>query len=98
MTWQRDSGSKWARAAGGTRNERTSASDGAGGPLFHLMVGDLAYANTTNPPTIVLFTNSRAKLHFSNERYLMNQLRKRFGFEGTPIVVKTKGRTEKKRA
>src|SRR5579862_1309597 len=50
------------------------------------------------PPTFVLFTNSREKLHFSNERYLMNQLRKRFGFEGTPIVVKTKGRTPKKRA
>src|SRR5580658_4610807 len=26
--------------------------DGAGGPLFHLMVGDLAYANTTNPPAV----------------------------------------------
>jgi Purple acid Phosphatase, N-terminal domain/Calcineurin-like phosphoesterase len=26
--------------------------DGAGGPLFHLMVGDLAYANTTNPPSV----------------------------------------------
>lgn len=26
--------------------------DGAGGPLFHLMVGDLAYANTANPPSV----------------------------------------------
>ena len=26
--------------------------DSAGGPLFHLMVGDLAYANTTNPPSV----------------------------------------------
>jgi hypothetical protein len=26
--------------------------DGAGAPLFHLMVGDLAYANTTNPPSV----------------------------------------------
>src|ERR1700744_3479330 len=26
--------------------------DGAGAPLFHLMVGDLAYANTTNPPAV----------------------------------------------
>ncbi|MCL2419141.1 MAG: metallophosphoesterase family protein, partial [Conexibacteraceae bacterium] len=26
--------------------------DGAGGPLFHLMVGDLAYANTSNPPSV----------------------------------------------
>jgi GTP-binding protein len=53
---------------------------------------------SVRPPTFVLFTNSREKLHFSHERYLMNQLRKRFGFEGTPIVVKTKGRTAKRRA
>ncbi|MBI2680646.1 MAG: ribosome biogenesis GTPase Der [Candidatus Solibacter usitatus] len=53
---------------------------------------------SVRPPTFVLFTNSREKLHFSDERYLMNQLRKRFGFEGTPIVVKTKGRTAKRRA
>jgi GTP-binding protein len=53
---------------------------------------------SVRPPTFVLFTNSREKLHFSHERYLMNQMRKRFGFVGTPIVVKTKGRTEKKRA
>jgi hypothetical protein len=26
--------------------------DRAGSPLFHLMVGDLAYANTTNPPSV----------------------------------------------
>ena len=26
--------------------------DGAGAPLFHLMVGDLAYANTANPPSV----------------------------------------------
>ena len=26
--------------------------DSAGGPLFHLMVGDLAYANTANPPSV----------------------------------------------
>ncbi len=42
------------------------------------------------PPTFVVFTD-RA-LHFSSERFLSNQLRKRFGFEGTPIVIKTKRR------
>ncbi len=42
------------------------------------------------PPTFVAFTD-RA-LHFSTERFLANQLRKRFGFEGTPIVIKTKRR------
>ncbi len=42
------------------------------------------------PPTFVTFTD-RA-LHFSTERFLMNQLRKRFGFEGTPIVIKGRRR------
>jgi GTP-binding protein len=42
------------------------------------------------PPTFVAFTDR--ELHFSAERFLANQLRKRFGFEGTPIVIKTKRR------
>jgi len=42
------------------------------------------------PPTFVLFTDSAAPLHFSRERYLINQIRERFGFEGTPIVIKTR--------
>lgn len=49
---------------------------------------------SVRPPTFVLFTNSKKPLHFSNERYLVNQLRKRFGFEGTPVVVKTRARKE----
>ena len=44
------------------------------------------------PPTFVLFTNKAGPLHFSHERYLINQIRKRFGFRGTPVVVKTKAR------
>jgi len=40
---------------------------------------------STAPPAFVLFTNVASELHFSYERYLMNQLRKAFGFEGTPI-------------
>jgi GTP-binding protein len=38
-----------------------------------------------NPPTFVLFINDEALLHFSYERYLENQLRRAFGFEGTAI-------------
>ena len=37
------------------------------------------------PPTFVLFVNVSSKLHFSYERFLVNQLRKAFGFEGTPV-------------
>ena len=46
----------------------------------------------TAPPTFVLFTNVAAELHFSYERFLANQLRKHFGFEGTPIRLKVRKR------
>lgn len=37
------------------------------------------------PPTFALFVNDPEAMHFSYQRYLENQLRKSFGFEGTPI-------------
>jgi GTP-binding protein len=49
------------------------------------------------PPTFVLFTDKSTPLHFSNERYIANQIRKRFGFEGTPIVVTTRARNAPRR-
>ncbi|HYA18283.1 MAG TPA: ribosome biogenesis GTPase Der [Bryobacteraceae bacterium] len=48
------------------------------------------------PPSFILFTDKPGDLHFSDERYLTNQLRKRFGFEGTPIRLKVRGRVRKK--
>jgi len=39
------------------------------------------------PPTFVLFINDEELLHYSYTRYIENQLRKTFGFEGTPIVI-----------
>jgi predicted GTPase len=39
-----------------------------------------------------VFSGKGGNLHFSAERYLMNRLRERFNFEGTPIIVKTKRR------
>lgn len=48
------------------------------------------------PPTFVLFTSgTRAKLHFSYERYLINRLRETFDFFATPIRIKQKSRTRK---
>ncbi len=44
------------------------------------------------PPTFIVFTDKAGKMHFSIERALINKLREHFGFEGTPIVVKTKRR------
>ena len=40
---------------------------------------------SVKPPTFALFVNDPDILHFSYQRYLENQLRKAFGFEGTPI-------------
>jgi GTP-binding protein len=48
------------------------------------------------PPTFVLFTDRDVKLHFAFERFLENQIRAAFGFEGTPIWFKVKARNEKK--
>src|SRR4051812_16506123 len=48
------------------------------------------------PPSFVVFTDGRTPLHFSHERYLMNQIRKRFGFNGTPIVLKTRAKGSKR--
>jgi GTP-binding protein len=49
------------------------------------------------PPTFILFTNRRSKLHFSFERFIENEIRRRFGFEGSPIVLKTKTRAPRKK-
>ena len=49
------------------------------------------------PPTFVLFTDKGTPLHFSHERYLANQLRKTFGFQGTPVVVKVKAKEKWKK-
>lgn len=47
------------------------------------------------PPTFVLFTNRDVKLHFSFERFLENQIRAAFGFEGSPIWFKVRPREKK---
>ena len=42
------------------------------------------------PPTFVLFTDRAVKLHFSYQRFLENQIRRAFGFTGTPIRILTR--------
>ncbi|MDR0846431.1 MAG: ribosome biogenesis GTPase Der [Lactobacillales bacterium] len=39
------------------------------------------------PPTFVVFVNEEELLHFSYARFIENQIRKAFTFEGTPIRV-----------
>jgi GTP-binding protein len=43
-----------------------------------------------SPPTFVAFANRPGKLHFSFERFLENRLRERFGFLGTPLLIKSR--------
>ncbi|MBU1877367.1 MAG: ribosome biogenesis GTPase Der [Chloroflexi bacterium] len=40
-----------------------------------------------DPPTFVFFVNQPELVHFSYQRYLENQLREEFGFQGTPIKL-----------
>jgi GTP-binding protein len=44
------------------------------------------------PPTFILFTDRQVKLHFSYQRFLENQIRAAFGFEGAPIWIKVRAR------
>ena len=44
-----------------------------------------ATQQSVKPPTFVFFINDMKLMHFSYERYLENQFRKAFGFEGTPL-------------
>ena len=48
------------------------------------------------PPTFILFANRLVKLHFSFERFLENQVRAAFGFEGSPIWFKVRARNQKR--
>jgi GTP-binding protein len=56
----------------------------------------------SSPPTFILFTNQKERLHFSYERFLENRLREAFDFTGTPIRfiqrVKEVGTRERARA
>lgn len=42
----------------------------------------------SRPPTFSLFVNDPKLVHFSYQRYLMNQMRQEFGFEGVPIRLR----------
>ncbi|MCA9525753.1 MAG: ribosome biogenesis GTPase Der [Myxococcales bacterium] len=44
------------------------------------------------PPTIMISTNEPEGVHFSYQRYLLNQLREAFPLEGTPVRLQFKGK------
>lgn len=49
---------------------------------------------SVKPPTFIVFVNDPEIMHFSYLRYLENQLRSNFGFEGTPIRLIVRKRNE----
>jgi GTP-binding protein len=44
------------------------------------------------PPSFVFFTNVATTFHFSYERFLVNKLREKFGFVGSPIRIQVRRR------
>lgn len=46
--------------------------------------------SSVKPPTFITFVNDKELAHFSYMRYLENQIRKNFVFEGTPIIMKVR--------
>jgi GTP-binding protein len=47
---------------------------------------------SVKPPLFIFFVNDKDLVHFSYKRYLENELRDAFGFEGTPMRLKFKNR------
>jgi GTP-binding protein len=62
--------------------ERAPTPAGKPTRVYYLTQGGVA------PPVFVAFTNRAGKLHFAFERFLENRIRERFGFLGTPMVIK----------
>lgn len=46
------------------------------------------------PPTILIFVNEPELMHFSYERYLENKIRAAFAFEGTPLRLFTRRKSD----
>ena len=50
---------------------------------------------STKPPTFVIFVNNKELFHFSYERYIINQIRREFGLDGTPVRIIAREKHEK---
>jgi len=63
-------------------------------PTMHHRSVRLYYVTQASiaPPTFVIMTNHPDDVHFSYRRYVVNQIRRRFGFKGTPIRVRYRGK------
>lgn len=63
-------------------------------PTMHHRAVRLYYITQASvaPPTFVIMCNQPNDVHFSYQRYVENQIRKRFGFKGTPIRLRYRGK------
>jgi GTP-binding protein len=66
--------------------------DRASVPVSHRVKIYYMTQASVSPPTFILFTDRKVKLHFSYQRFLENQIRKAFGFTGTPIWIKNRAK------
>lgn len=57
--------------------------------IYYAVQYDLA------PPKIALIMNRPKALHFSYKRYLQNQVRKKFNFEGVPLIIASRKKGSK---
>jgi GTPase len=58
--------------------------------LFYITQAEVA------PPLFVVMSNAPESVHFSYQRYVTNQIRKHFGFEGVPVRVAYREKRKKK--
>jgi GTP-binding protein len=49
----------------------------------------------SRPPTFVISCNDPERVHFSYQRFVVNQIRERFGFRGTPIRMRYRGKKDR---
>jgi GTP-binding protein len=52
---------------------------------------------TVDPPVILFHVNDPALVHFSYKRFLENQLREAYPFEGTPLILSFRSRDKNKK-
>ena len=64
----------------------TPTSGGRAPRIYYVTQAEVA------PPLFVVQSSDPESIHFSYQRYVINQIRKAFGFEGVPVRVRYKAR------
>jgi GTP-binding protein len=75
--------------------EKQPPPSGMGGRHVRLYYATQA---SVRPPTFFVSTNHPAEIGFAYRRFLINQLRKAYGFEGTPVRLVFRGHSSKRQA